>query len=205
VGTSRREETLSGVIFSLLWELGFSAKALTGKNIMALKTVQPAVAEIKGYSLYHVSRLDAEGHPDDDSLIEIVKREGVAARMSSRAEGTRKLMGSKRTIVHTGQVYVGFGKTDGATIIIIPILGSDFQVDKLLLLHVGYREDLTAAEKKEALGYRYNDIRNLINEYNLPWTDDYLQALPMATLLGETIEAISDLIRKDLENRNEEH
>ncbi len=205
VGTSRREEALSGVIFTLLWELGFTAKALTGKNIMTLKTLQPAVAKIRGYSLYRVSRLDAEGHPDDETLIEIVKREGIAARMPSRAEGTKKLLGSKRTIVSTGHVYAGFGKTDGATIIVIPLLGSDFRVSKLLLLHVSYREDMTPAEKKEVLGYRYSDIRNLVNEYNLPWTDAYLQPLPMAALLGETVEAISDLIRKDLRNPNEEH
>jgi len=205
VGTSRKEEALSGVIFTLLRELGFTARALTGKNIMALKTLQPAVAEIRGYSLYQVYRLDAEGHPDDDTLIEIVKREGIAARMPSRAERTKKLLGSKRTIVSTGHVYAGFGKTDGATIIVIPLLGSDFRVSKLLLLHVSYREDMTPAEKKEVLGYRYNDIRNLVNEYNLPWTDAYLQPLPMAALLGETVEAISDLIRKDLRNPNEEH
>ncbi len=198
VGTSRKDEVLSGLIFELLRELGFPAKALTGKNIMALKTLQPAVGEIRGYTLYRISHLDTEGHPTDDTLLEIVKREGVAARMSSRTERSRKLMGTKRTIVRMGQIYAGFGKTDGATIIIIPTLGNNFQVEMLLLLHVGYREDLTTTEKKEALGYRYNDIRNLINEYNLSWSDDYLQRLPMAALIGETVEAITDLIRKQL-------
>jgi len=198
VGTSRREETLSGLIFTLLRELGFPARALTGKNIMNLKTLQPAVGEIRGYTLYRLSQLDAEGHPGEDTLIEIVKRDGVAARMTSRTAGANKLMGTKRTIVRTGQVYAGFGKTDGATIVIIPILGSNFRVDKLLLLHIAYREDMTATEKKEALGYRYNDLRNLINEYNLPWSDSYLQPLPMAALMGETVEAITDLIRKQL-------
>ena len=58
---------------------------------------------------------------------------------------------------------------------------------------------MTAAEKKEVLGYRYNDIRNLINEYNLPWSDACLDALPMEMLLGQPVEYIADLIKKKIE------
>jgi glucosamine--fructose-6-phosphate aminotransferase (isomerizing) len=50
-------------------------------------------------------------------------------------------------------------------------------------------------EKKEALGYRYNDIRNLINEYNLPWQDEYLESISLENLFSEQVEAIADQIR----------
>jgi len=196
VGTSRKEEALAGVIFLFLREMGFPTKSLTGKNIMALKNVQPAVAAIQGYTLYHISNLDGEGNPTEESLIEIVRREGVSLRMASRVEGHRKLMGTKRTIASMGHIYIGFGRSDGATIIIIPLLGKNSRTENLLLLHVRYRDDMTIDEKKEALGYRYNDIRNMINEYNLPWTDQYLATMPMAALIGEPVEFIADQIRK---------
>ncbi|MEI6314199.1 MAG: SIS domain-containing protein, partial [Syntrophus sp. (in: bacteria)] len=195
VGTSRKEEALAGIIFQFLRETGFPAKTLTGKNIMALKILQPAIADIRGYTLYHISNLDIEGHPTEESLIEIVKREGVSLRMASRVEGHRKLMGTKRTIASMGHIYSGFGRADGATIIIIPLLGKNSQTENLLLLHVNYREDMTVEEKKETLGYRYNDIRNMINEYNLPWTDQYLATMPVAALMGEPVEFIADQIR----------
>ena len=199
VGTSRAEEAISGPIFQLLRDLGFPARSLTGKNIMALKALQPALASISGYTLYGIANLDAEGHPEEDTLIEILRREGTATRMSSRVAGSKKLMGTKRTIVSMGDIYAGFGKADGATIVIAPLLGNNFQVEKLLLLHITYRPDMTAAEKKEVLGYRYNDIRNLINEYNLPWSDACLDALPMEMLLGQPVEYIADLIKKKIE------
>ena len=199
VGTSRREETISGPIFQLLRELGFSTRSLAGKNIMALKSLQPAVASIRGYTLYRLADLDAEGHPAENTVIEILRREGVAARMTSRVTGSKKLMGTKRTIVSTGHVYIGFGKADGATMVVIPLLGNDFQVEKLLLLHIAYRQDLTVPEKKAVLGYRYNDIRNLVNEYNLTWSDACLDSFTMEALLGEPVEFIADLIRKKME------
>jgi glucosamine--fructose-6-phosphate aminotransferase (isomerizing) len=107
-------------------------------------------------------------------------------------------MGTKRTIASMGHIYIGFGRSDGATIVIIPLLGKNSQAENLLLLHVNYREDMTIEEKKETLGYRYNDIRNMINEYNLTWTDQYLAPMPMAALMGEPVEFIADQIRKQL-------
>ena len=109
-------------------------------------------------------------------------------------------MGTKRTIVSMGDIYAGFGEADGAMIVIVPLLGNSFQVEKLLLLHIAYRRDMTAAEKKEVLGYRYNDIRNLINEYNLPWSDACLDALSMGALLGEPVEYIADQPSKTLDH-----
>ena len=55
----------------------------------------------------------------------IVKREGVSLQMTSRAESFRTLMGTKKTMVSTGHVYVGKGKSDGAPIVIVPLLGED--------------------------------------------------------------------------------
>jgi glucosamine--fructose-6-phosphate aminotransferase (isomerizing) len=54
-------------------------------------------------------------------------------------------------------------------------------------------------EKIESLGDRYNDIRNMINEYNLPWDDAYLDNFSVGILLGESVEFITTKIKKTLD------
>jgi hypothetical protein len=76
-------------------------------------------------------------------------------------------------------------------------------VSGLLLVHVDFNPALTAADKAEILGDRYRDIRNLVNEYNIPWDDAYLGQLPIEILLGESVEFIAAKIRKTLEPKKE--
>lgn len=199
VGTSRKEEPLRGPLFDLLRDLRFSARALKGQHILVLSRIQRAVSGIKGYTLYDVNSLDEEGNPLDTSTITIRERGGISLRMTSRVEASKKLMGTKRTIVRTASLFAGFGKSDGAAITIIPLLGQKPGVRNLLLVHVAFNETLSAKEKIAVLGDRYNDIRNLINEYNLPWDDGYLERLPIGILLGESVEFIAAKIKKNLE------
>ncbi|MDI6777346.1 MAG: SIS domain-containing protein [Syntrophales bacterium] len=204
VGTSRREQPLRGIIFNLLRELRFSPKAIVSKDILAISRMQPAMAAIKGYTLYDINNLDMEGNPGDASTISIKERGGISVRMKSRAEDSGVLMGTKKTIVSTGRVYVGRGKSDGAPIVIIPLLGETYTVRNLLLIHVDFNESLTTQERKDILGYRFNDIRNLINEYNFPWDDRYLERIPMATLLGEPVEVVAEEIKQSLRGQRTE-
>jgi glucosamine--fructose-6-phosphate aminotransferase (isomerizing) len=97
---------------------------------------------------------------------------------------------------------VGRGKLDGASIVIIPLLGDRAGVGKLFLIHVEFNDSLSVKEKKDVLGYQFNDIRNLINEYNLPWDDRYLEAIPTGVLLGEPPEFIGGQIKKSLEKNS---
>jgi glucosamine--fructose-6-phosphate aminotransferase (isomerizing) len=198
VGTSRKEQPLRGIVFDLLKELKFSTKAIVSKDILVISRMQPAIAEIKGYTLYDINNLDMEGKPGDASTISIRERGGISTRMKSRAEESSVLMGTKKTIVSTGHIYVGRGKSDGAAIVIVPLLGEPYTVRNLLLIHVDFNESLTIQERKNVLGYRFNDIRNLINEYNLPWDDRYLERIPMAPLLGEPVEVIAEEIKQSL-------
>jgi glucosamine--fructose-6-phosphate aminotransferase (isomerizing) len=195
VGTSRKEKELKGLIFDTLENLKFSAKNLTYRNVLTINRIQPALALIRGCTVYDVSGLDDQGNPEEGSMIVIRAKSGVAANMTSRADKPAPLMGTKRMLVSTGHIYIGRGKSDGVPIVIIPLLGENNIVDHLLLLHITYNETLTAMEKKEALGYRYNDIRNLINEYNLPWQDEYLESISLENLFSEQVEAIADQIR----------
>jgi hypothetical protein len=108
-------------------------------------------------------------------------------------------MGTKRTIARTGNLYVGLGRVDSRPLVIIPLLKGGDGISGLLLVHVDFNPALSVAEKVEILGDRYRDIQNLVNEYNLPWNDDYLAALPIEILLGESVEFIATKIRKTLD------
>ena len=103
-------------------------------------------------------------------------------------------MGTKRTLVSTGHAYIGQGKLDGASIVIVPILGDQTHIRGLLLMQVSFNENLSIKEKIDVLDNKFNDIKNLINEYNLPWEDQYLGALPVAKLLSESAEIIAGQI-----------
>ena len=203
VGTSRKEEMLRGVLFDLLASLKCTPKNLKAENMLALDRVQKAVAAVRGYTLYEIAGLDAEGFPTDDTTISIVNRGGVSVGMVSRAETSKALMGTKRTIARTGNLYVGLGKVDGRPLVIIPLIRGGQGVSGLLLVHVEFNPSLTVADKVEILADRYRDIQNLVNEYNLPWDDAYLAELPIEILLGESVEFIAAEIRKTLEPKKE--
>lgn len=201
VGTSRKIERLKGVLFDPLSELGFSSDNLTPKDALAIKRLQYAVTGIRGFTLYHIEDLDDFGQPTDHSTIAIVKRGGIAQGMPSRAEHKGALMGTKRTIVRTGEIYAGSGKSDNASIVIMPLIGGSRGIEHLLLLHVDFCAELSAELKRDVLGEKYGDIKDLMNEENLPWSDDYLTDLPIKFLLGEAVEVIVNKIKLNRTHR----
>jgi glucosamine--fructose-6-phosphate aminotransferase (isomerizing) len=198
VGTSRKETPLKGVVFDLLAELDFSAESLLSMNIQAISRIQQAVAAVNGYTLYAINHLDAEGKPGEEATITIAGRGGISAGMRSRAETSVRLMGTKKGIVASGHIYVGRGKSDSAPLMIIPLLGGEDLVRHLLLIHVSFNETLSIGERKEIMGERVNDIRDLIQEYNLPWDERELGKIPVGILLGEPVEVIAGQIRENL-------
>jgi len=198
VGTSRKEEPLSGILFDLLTGLGFSAKALVSKTIMDLNRIQAAVAEIRGYTLYSINHLDADGSPGEEATIAIENRGGISREMTSRVEASNLLMGTKKIVARTRRLYIGKGKLDGMSVIILPVLGEGNVVRNLLLVHVAFNETLPLKKKIDILNIKYNDIRNLINEYNLPWEDSYLERIPLEILFGEPAETLAEDIREEL-------
>lgn len=200
VGTSRKEELPRGILFELIAQLGFSIRNLAGQNVLTLGRVQKSIAGIRGYTLYDVhDPAQGSGSPAL-STISIRRRGGIALEMQSRAEASCALMGTKKTIVRTGAVYIGFGRSDNAPIAVIPLLQDKSGIRNLLLAHVAFNE-LSAREKADCIGDKYEDIRNMINEYNLPWQDAYLDRLPIGILLGESVEFIATKIRKTLEEK----
>ena len=202
VGTSRKEETVRGVIFDYMKELGFSPDNMTGAGGLAVMRLQKVTANIRGYTLYAVCDLDDEGQPTDRTTIAIEKRGGISLRMKSRAEVPIPLSGAKKTIVSSRDVYAGMGRSDQAPLMIIPLIEGGRSIRKILLLHTVFRDTLTAAEKKAALGDKFNQIRDIINEYNVPWEDRYLDPFPVAFLLGEGIGIIAKAIMQSMKSED---
>ena len=129
-------------------------------------------------------------------MIAIQSRDGVARGMKSRADHPTALMGVKRTIVSTGHVYIGKGHADGALIVILPLRSATEFISHLLLLHVEYDESLPIGKRKEVLGYRYNDIKNLVNEYNIRWDDRYLGKINLADLFSKPVDILAGQINQ---------
>ncbi len=194
VGTSRKAEAPRGPIFDLLAELSFTIANVPAKGGLVLKRLQDATAAVRGSTLYAVRGLDAQGRPAEASTIRVLKKRGCSEGLKSRFDRTGPLMGTKSTVVRTGEVYAGHGKSDHAPIIIVPLLNTARMVEHLLLLHVDYREDIDVAHKKEILGEKYADLRNLVDEYNVSWDDGFLGRLPIAVLLGEDVDTIKNMI-----------
>ncbi len=199
VGTSRKEEPLRGPVFELLGELGFASHSIASKNMMIMKRIHLAIDAIRGYTLYKIENLDRDGYPCEETTIMVSRRGGISLDMHSRAEMTRELMGTKRTIVSSGRVWVGNGKVDGAQLLILPLINGYNVVDHIMLIHVSFNKSLPLDDKKALLGHHLDDIHNILNEYNLPWKDSYLNLLPLGFLLGEPAEAVAEKIKELLE------
>jgi glutamine---fructose-6-phosphate transaminase (isomerizing) len=196
VGTSRKMLALKGVLFETMGALGFGAENLTQKVWAAVSRLQPAIEKVRGYTLYRLSRLDEDGEPTDESTISVVQKGGVAEAMPSRADTATLLIGTKRSLVKNRDVYAGGGRSDGASIVIIPLLGQGTNPENLLLFHVDFAGDMSVFQKKTILGEKLLEIKNVLDEENLAWNDDYIRNLPVKLLLGEAVEVIAEMIKK---------
>jgi glucosamine--fructose-6-phosphate aminotransferase (isomerizing) len=194
VGTSRRVEAPQGEVFSVLAALGFSPENVRARDVLFLKRLQSAILRVNGYTLYRVEGLDESGVPTDGTTLSIVRRDGVASSMPSRYERPAPLKGTKNTIVRTRKVYAGIGRSDNASIVVIPLEDQRRIITHLLLLQVDFDGALSTARKKDVLGVKLNDIVNLVNEYDVAWRDEYLEDIDIRVLLGEDVNVIADML-----------
>ncbi|MCK9363772.1 MAG: SIS domain-containing protein [Syntrophales bacterium] len=197
VGTSRKETLPEGPVSALLSQLSFGVQSLLSTNILLLERIQGAVSSVTGYTLYAIDKLDKAGKPGDETTIMIVKRGGVSLQMESRVEKTSALVGTKKGIVALQRIYAGLGRTDGAPLVIVPLLGNNERAENLLLLHVIFNENLSVKERLKIIGKRVNKLRDLIQECNLSWNDNLLADIPVGFLLGESAETIVGWITKN--------
>jgi glucosamine--fructose-6-phosphate aminotransferase (isomerizing) len=198
VGTSRISEKVEGVLFDSLTDHNISMAQLINRNILVLKNLQGIVGEINGSILYRIGNLNILGEPKKDTTIEVVKKSGVLQTIPSRVETDTTLKGTKRIIVRQGNVYIGKGRKDNRSILVIPAISTDPEasnrIEHLLLLNIGFREKIDLAAKVKALGGKYEHIRNIVQENSITWNDDYLELVAMDELFGHSAEKIGEQI-----------
>ncbi len=198
VGTSRIEEKAEGLLFEVLAEKGFGIDRLSITNVMVLRNLQKVISEIRGSTLYRVSGVNLMGEPTDDTTIRVIEKTGTSKAIASRSESDQSLKGSKRIIVRQGNVFVGKGRKDDRSVVIIPIISSDPEhpnmIEHLLLLEVGFQEEVDVPTRVRALGGRHEHIKNIVQENSITWKDEYLDMIPMDELFGRSAEKVAETI-----------
>ncbi|NNL41344.1 MAG: SIS domain-containing protein [Desulfobacterales bacterium] len=198
VGTSRISEKVEGILFEALAAHHFNISQLINRNILVLKNLQQIVSDIKGAIRYKIGNLNLLGEPTDETTIEVLNKEGVLSPIPSRVEFDRKLKGTKKIIVRQGNVYIGKGRKDDRSIIVIPIISTSpdmpNMIEYLLLLNVGFKMNIPLSAKIKALGGKYENIKNIVQENNAPWDDRHLELVETETLFGRSAEKIGEFI-----------
>jgi glucosamine--fructose-6-phosphate aminotransferase (isomerizing) len=198
VGTSRIVERIEGTLFDTLSAENFVISQLTNRNIIVLKNLQAIIDQIEGSVLYRIGGLSLLGEPTDETTIEVLHKGGDIADVPSRVETDNRLKGSKRIIVRQGNVYIGKGRKDNRSILVIPILSasddSSNKIEFLMLLHVSFKQDVSLENKVKALGGKYEHVKNIVQENSIAWQDSYLELVEIEELFGRSAEKIGDFI-----------
>ena len=175
VGTSRITDRVEGILFDALQRENFTIAQLTNSNIIVLKNLQAIIEQINGTTLYRIDGLNVLGEPAEETTIAVIKKTGAAADVRSRVEKDNRLKGTKRIIIRQGNVYIGKGRKDERSILIIPILTISSQtptrIEYLLLLHISFKTTVALDAKIKALGGKYEHIKNIVQENNIAWHD----------------------------------
>jgi glucosamine--fructose-6-phosphate aminotransferase (isomerizing) len=128
----------------------------------------------------------------------VVKKDGVLAAIPSRVESDPVLKGTKRIIVREGNVYIGKGRKDNRSIIVIPAISDSPEapnlIEHLLLLNIAFQRDVALPVKIRALGGKYERIKNIVQENSVVWEDRYLDSVPIDELFGRSAEKVGEFI-----------
>jgi glucosamine--fructose-6-phosphate aminotransferase (isomerizing) len=205
VGTSRISERLEGIVFAALAAENLSIAQLTPANLIVLKNVQGVIRDIEGSVLYRIAGLSLLGEPDDHTTIEVLNKRGKTASIPSRVETDKSLKGSKRIIVRQGNVYLGKGRKDDRSILVIPLLSSApssaGKIEHLLLLHISFKESVPLNQKIRTLGGKYEHIKNIVQENSVAWDDALLDLVPIDELFGRSAEKVGEFIVGEVKRR----
>ncbi len=206
VGTSRITDNLQGILFDVLSEYNFNISQLTPSNVIVLRNLQEIVLRINGSILYRIQHLNLLGEVTEDTIIGILEKRGILVSIPSRVETDPVLKGTKRIIVKEGNVYIGSGRADGRSIIIVPITSNGPSrpsiIEYLLLLNISFRENVPLAAKTRALGGKYERIKNIVQESSLTWDDRYIELIEMKELFGISAEKIAESIVSQVKEKS---
>ncbi|HTA12283.1 MAG TPA: SIS domain-containing protein [Solirubrobacteraceae bacterium] len=190
VGISRSEDELLGVpLVASALAAGASVERLSYRGLRTLARLAPAVVEVEGFTRYRI-----EGDVTAAATIEILERGGIAAGLSSRTESDNRLLGAKHRAAQEREVTVAVGARDGRSLILVPETEAG-AVCGMTLLHVQFRESLSAAETRGVLeGYRdrYAALVDAVTETETAFSDERLEQIPLLDLLTLPVRVLAE-------------
>jgi len=195
VGTSRIAEKVEGLLFEAV-QKRFKLDQLTPKNVIVLRNLQNVVDQIDGSILYKVGGLNVLGEPTEESFLNVLEKSGSSQDIDSRFESDNKLKGIKRIIVRQGNVFIGKGRADHRKILVIPIISASpnapHVMEHILLLNISLKKFVDLEIIIRALGDKHEHIKNIVQESNIAWKNEFLELLPLEDLFGQSAEKIAE-------------
>ena len=193
VGISRTDETLfEARLAREVLASGAPRDSLSYRTLRVLVALDPAVADVVGFTRYRVDGLDGEL-----PTVAIVDRGGVSVGIESRTDRDPTLRGTKHRVAVERVVLVTRGARDGRTIVLVPEV-KDREAVGITLLHVVLRDRLSPDVVRGVLqGYdnRYRAVRDAVCETEPDLRDDLLAAQRIVDLLTEPVQTIADRLR----------
>ena len=191
VGISRSEDALFGTeLVRRLLAAGALRDRLSYRALRTVAQLDPAVAEVTGYTRYRVEGSVADG----TATIHVVDKGGIARDLSSRTERQPGLRGTKHRAAEEREVTVARGRYDGRSVVLVPE-AKDNQVTGLTLLHIRFHEHLPAEAMRSVLaGYRnrYSALVDAVTETEPAFDDARLGAVPVLDLLVDPVHLLAD-------------
>ena len=191
VGISRSDETLLQIALAqAVLDAGAPRDQLTYRSLRTLADLDPAVAEVIGFTRYRVEGLDT----NEDGAAVIIDRGGISLNIPSRTDRDPTLRGTKHRVATEKRLLVAVGRRDNRQMVIIPEV-KDNQTVGLTLLHVLLHDNLDAAAARGVLqGYRnrYAAIRDAVTETEPSFREDLLGSQSVVDLLTLDVSKLAE-------------
>lgn len=191
VGISRSDETLlQAPLVREVLAAGAPRDGLTYRALRTLVDLDPAVAEVTGYTRYRIEGDVAA----DTATVHVVDKGGVAAGLASSTESDPVLRGTKHRVAAQREVTAVLGRRDGRTLVIVPEVKQN-QTVGLTLLHVRFVEHLPAEAMRAVLqGYqgRYGALKDAVTETEPTFDDTVLVTVPVVDLLTDPVYVLAE-------------
>jgi glucosamine--fructose-6-phosphate aminotransferase (isomerizing) len=191
VGISRADESLlQAAIIQRVLETGCPRDRLTYRSLRTLAAINPAIADVVGYTRYRVEGV--VGGSDDDGRLHVVDKGGIATSITSRVVKDPTLRGTKHRVAIEREPFVSVG-SDGRVILIVPEI-KDKQTTGLTLCHLRLNENLGASTARTVLqGYRnrYRQLVDVITEHQPSFREDLLAEVSTVDLLTAPISEVA--------------
>jgi glucosamine--fructose-6-phosphate aminotransferase (isomerizing) len=195
VGISRSQDALLRTAFvQAVLAASPILDRLSYRALRTLAALDPAVAEVTGYTRYRV-----EGDVGDKATIHVVDQGGSAVGIPSRTDVDPTLRGTKRGALDTREVTVAVGRRDGRTVVLVPETRGQQSVG-LTLLHVRLQDSLPADVARQVLsGYRvarFEALVNAVTETEPVFADELLGEMSVVDLLVAPVLDLAERWRR---------